>query len=177
MFDVMVKGVLEASIPHWAVSAYPAGHLHPKTVAGEEHRRRKVPALACCHPGAVHVDLPDQPAVTVTPQPGGGCAASVRSQASLPVSVSQTANAVFGTRLSRRAPGQCLLVPADPEEPRTRQRRTPRSRRSRGVAATPTTPGPQPGVRRLIGNAMRNRGGDSSRALRCRSAAVLPGSM
>ena len=72
MLNVMVKGVLEANIPYRAVSAYPTGHLHPKTIAGEERRRGKVPALASCHPGAVHVDLPDQPAVTVTPQPGGG---------------------------------------------------------------------------------------------------------
>ena len=72
MFNVMVKGVLEAKIPYWAFSAYPAGYLHPDTVAGEERRRRKVPAFASCHPGAVHVDLPDQPPVTVTPKPGDG---------------------------------------------------------------------------------------------------------
>ena len=72
MFDMMVKGVLEANTPYRAVSAYPAGHLHPDTVAGEERRRGKVPAFASCHPGAVHVDLPDQPAVTVTLKPGSG---------------------------------------------------------------------------------------------------------
>jgi hypothetical protein len=70
MFNVMVKGVLEANIPYRAVSAYPAGHLHPNTVAGEEHRGGKVLAFANCHPGAVHVDLHDQPLVTVTPKPG-----------------------------------------------------------------------------------------------------------
>jgi hypothetical protein len=72
MFNVMVKGVLERNIPYLAVSEYPAGHLHTDTVAGEEGRRRKVPAFASCHPGAVHVDLPDQPAVTVTLKPGSG---------------------------------------------------------------------------------------------------------
>ena len=72
MFNVMVKGVLEAKIPYWAVSAYPAGYLHPDTVAGEERRRGKVPAFACCHPGAVHVDLPDQPPATLTRQKASG---------------------------------------------------------------------------------------------------------
>ena len=72
MFDVMVKGVLEAKIPYRAVSAHPAGHLHSDAVAGEERRRGKVPAFACCHPGAVHVDLPDQPPVTLTRQKESG---------------------------------------------------------------------------------------------------------
>ena len=72
MLNVMVKGVLKANIPYWAVSAYPAGYLHPNTVAGEEGRRGKVPTFASCHPGAVHVGLPDQPAVTVTLKPGSG---------------------------------------------------------------------------------------------------------
>ena len=72
MLNVMVKGVLKANIPYWAVRADPAGHLHPKTVAGEEHRWGKVPAFASCHPGAVHVDLPDQPPVTVTRQKASG---------------------------------------------------------------------------------------------------------
>jgi hypothetical protein len=67
MFNVMVEGVLEANIPYWAVGAYPAGYLHSHPVAGEEHGRVQVPAFANCHPGAVHVDLPDQPPVTVTP--------------------------------------------------------------------------------------------------------------
>ena len=89
MLNVMVKGVLEAIIPYWAVRAYPAGHLHPKTVAGEEHRRGEVPAFASCHPGAVHVDLPDQPHVTVTPKPGSRYTASVGSQASVPLSIWQ----------------------------------------------------------------------------------------
>src|SRR6516164_7960825 len=89
MLNVMVKGVLEANIPHWAVRAYPAGHLHPKTVAGKEHVGGKVPAFASCHPGAVHVDLPDQPHVTVTPKRGSRYTASVGSQAFLPLSIFQ----------------------------------------------------------------------------------------
>ena len=72
MLNVMVKGVLEAIIPYWAVRAYPAGHLHPKTVAGKEHVGGKVPAFASCHPGAVHVNLPGQPPVTVTAKPDSG---------------------------------------------------------------------------------------------------------
>jgi hypothetical protein len=70
MFDVMFKGELEAWIFHRAARAYPAGYLHPNAVAREKRRRGKVPAFANCHPGAVHIGLPDQPPVTVTPRPG-----------------------------------------------------------------------------------------------------------
>jgi hypothetical protein len=35
MVNVMVKGVLETNIPYGGVSAYPAGYLHPNTVAGK----------------------------------------------------------------------------------------------------------------------------------------------
>ena len=72
MFNVMVKGVLETNIPYRAVSAYPAGYLHPNTVAGEERLRGKVSTFAGCHPGVAHVDLPHQPSVTVTRMPGSG---------------------------------------------------------------------------------------------------------
>src|SRR5262245_59750081 len=95
MLNVMVKGVLQASIPYRAVSAYPAGHLYPMTVVGEEHRRRKVPAFASCHQGAVHVDLPDQPHVTVLPKAGSGYTASVGSQAFLPLSIFPRTDAVL----------------------------------------------------------------------------------
>jgi hypothetical protein len=165
MFNVMVKGVLEASIPHWAVSAYPAGHLHPKTVAGEEHRRRKVPAFASSPPGAVHVDLPDQPHVTVTPKPGSGLAASVGSQASFPSWIWQHADAVLAPGRVDRSPGACRL-----ESRQTLSSSAPDTGECLEVAIgwcrclagdSGVGPRPQRGARRLIGNAEEIRAVDS----------------
>jgi hypothetical protein len=153
MLNVMVKGVLKANIPYWAVSAYPAGHLHPMTVVGEEHRRRKVPAFASCHPGALHGDLPDQPHVTVTPKPGSRYTASVGSQASLRLSIWQPADAVLTPAVPTGHLGllESRQTPGVPHQQRQMPRVTVAWCR---CLAGDSGPGarPQRGVRRLTGN-------------------------
>jgi hypothetical protein len=139
MFNVMVEGVLEAKIPYWALRAYPAGHLHPKTVAGEEHRRGKVPAFASRHPGAVHVDLPDNR--NGNPQTRQRVRSLSWSQAPLPLSISHPADAVLTPGRLDGSPDQCLHVSRQTlRSPAPTERNASKSR-SLGVAASPATPG------------------------------------